>query len=179
MKKTDYLFRGLALAGVLMAGQAMAASDGTLGATSTGTSLVSLTINDRVQISSVADIPLGAYIGTGTMTGQSTYCVHRNGGGNYQLTLTADTGAFQVDSASAVASIPFAVAVDDDLDASAGGETLTYNTASAVALVGSNSVTCGGADNAAMYVSFAEVDLQAAPPAADYQATVTLLVEPI
>jgi len=179
MKYANTMIKGLAFAGLLSAGHAMAASDGTLGATSTGTSLVSLTINDRVQISSVNDIALGAYAGTGTMSGQSTYCVHRNGGDNYKITLTTDTGAFQVDSATTLDSIPFSVALDDDTDASVGGETMSYATASAVAMVGHLSAACGGADNAAMYVSFTEANLQSVSSANDYQATVTLLVEPI
>jgi len=157
---------------------AFAASDGTAGATSTGTSDVSLTINDRVQITSVADIALGAYGGSGAMTGQSNYCVFRNGGDNYKLNLTADTGAFQVDSVATGDSVAFTVRVDDDADAS-DGEALTYGVDSAVALVGAPTLNCGGGDNASMYVSFAEAALLAVSSANDYTATVTLLVSPI
>lgn len=178
MKTLNKVINGLAFAGVLFAGQAMAASDGTLGATSTGTSLVSLTVNDRVQISSVADIALGAYAGTGTMSGQSTYCVHRNGGDDYTLTLTTNEAAYQVASASTGDTIAFTVLVDDDNDASAGGAALAYNTASGN-LVGHVAAACGGADNAAIQVSFTEANLQAVSSANDYQATVTMLVTPI
>lgn len=178
MKTLNKIINGLAFAGVLFAGQAMAASDGTLGATSTGTSLVSLTINDRVQISSVNDIALGAYAGTGTMSGQSTYCAHRNGGGNYTVTLTTDQAAYNVYSATTLDSIPFTVLIDDDNDASAGGASLAYNTASA-ALVGHTAAACAAADNAAIQVSFTQANLQAVASANDYQATVTMLVEPI
>jgi hypothetical protein len=160
-----------------LSGAALAASDGTLGATSTGTSDVSLTINDRVQISSVADIALGAYGGSGSLTGSSAFCVYRNGGDDYTLTLTADTGSFAVDSVTTGDSIAFAAKVDDDTDAS-DGLAAVYNTASAN-LTGSASTNCGGSDNASLYVSFAEADLQAVSSANDYQATVTLLVTPI
>lgn len=155
-----------------------AASDGTAGATSSGTSDVSLTINDRVQITSMADIALGAYGGSGALTGQSDYCVFRNGGDNYKLNLTSTGGVFQVVSGTTSDSIAFTVQVDDDTDASAGGETLSYGSDSSVAMVASSSLTCGSADNASIYVSFAEADMIAAPPAS-YLATITLTVSPI
>jgi spore coat protein U-like protein len=179
MKTLNRIINGLAFAGLAFASQAMAATDGTVGLTSTGTSVVSLTVNDRVQISSVADIALGAYAGSGNMSGQSTYCVHRNGGDNYRLTLTTNEGAFQVSSATTSDIIPFTVNVDDDTDASVGGEAMSYNTASAVAMVGHVSAACGGADNAALEVTFAEANLQAVSSASDYNATMTILVEPI
>lgn len=178
MKILNKAINGLAVAGVLIASQAMAASDGTLGTTSTGTSVVSLTLNDKVQISSINDIALGAYAGTGTMSGQSTYCVHRAGGGNYQITLTTDQAAFQVYSATTTNTIAFSVAIDDDNDASVGGAAISYNTASA-ALVAHVSANCAAADNAAMLVSFTQANLQAVASANDYQATITMLIEPV
>ena len=178
MNKLNKMVTGVAFAASVLAGNAMAATDGSLGVDSTGTSNISLSIADRVQISSVEDIALGAWGGTGDMTGFTNFCVYRSGGDNYELTVTADTGAFQVDSATTGDSIPFSAKVDDDLDAS-NGEALTYNTATTVALIGSNSVTCGGADNAQLLVTFAQANLQAASTANDYQATVTIYVQPI
>jgi len=157
---------------------AFAASDGSAGATSSGTSDVTLTINDRVQITSVADIALGAYSGSGALTGQSDYCVFRNGGDNYKVNLSVPSGSFQVTSATTTDNIAFSAWIDDDADAS-DGESMTHGVDSAVALVGSGSLTCGGGDNASMYVSFAEAALLAASTANDYTATVTLLVSPI
>jgi len=178
MKNLNTFVSGVVLCSAMISSSVFAASDGTAGSTSTGTSIVSLTINDRIQISSVADIALGAYGGSGALTGQSQYCVFRNGGDNYKINLTSSTGAFQVDSATTLDSIPFTVKVDDDADAS-NGEALGYGLDSAVALIGSSSLNCGAADNASMYVSFTEAAMLAVSSAADYQATVTLLVSPI
>lgn len=178
MNKLNKLAVCFAFAATLAAGDAIAATDGTLGANSTGTTVVSLQIADRVQITSVNDIALGAWAGSADLVGASNFCVYRSGGNNYRLTLTTDTGAFQVDSVTASDSIVFTAKVDDDADAS-DGEAMSYNTASAVALVGSSSYTCGGADNAQLLVTFAEAALQGATTANDYQATVTIFVEPI
>ncbi|HKI75446.1 MAG TPA: hypothetical protein VJ998_12405 [Pseudomonadales bacterium] len=179
MNKLNNIVTSIAFAATLFAGNAMAATDGGLGANSTGTSDVTLSIADRVQVTDVHDIALGAYGGTGNMTGTSDFCVYRSGGDNYKLTVTTDNGAYAVTSISTGDSIPFTAQVDDSLTAATTGEALSYNTATSTALVGSSSLTCGGVDNAQLYVSFAESDLQAASTASDYQATVTLYVEPI
>lgn len=161
-----------------MSGAVSAQSDGVLGADSTGTADVTLSLTESVQISNMKDIALGEYAGTGDLESVTTFCVYRHGGGGYSLTLTADTGDFALDSGSTGQSIPFAARVDDDLDAS-DGELVAYNTVTSNALSGSNSVTCDGNDNASLAVSFDESDLQSARSAADYQATVTLFVEPL
>ncbi|MEX2489796.1 MAG: hypothetical protein WD356_09770 [Pseudomonadales bacterium] len=158
----------------LFSAQALAATDGSVGTTSSGTSQVSLDVADRIQISNVEDIALGTYGGTGDLNENMSYCVYRNGGGDYELTLTTDQGVFEV--ADGTDTIPFAVQVDGDNDAS-DGASIAYNTAS-TAFTGSNAGDCNGADNGAMYVNFSEANLQAAPTST-YQATVTLLVEPI
>ncbi len=160
--------------GSMIAGQAMA---GTLGDTSSDNSVVTLEIADKVQITNVDNISLGAYSGTGALTGETEYCVHRNGGDNYTVKLTTNTGAFQVTSATTSENINFAMKVDGDTDAS-DGEALTYNTASS-GMAGSATTNCGGGDNGALEVSFAQADLLAVSSANDYTATVTILVEPI
>ena len=177
MNSLKTLISTAVIGSAMFAGAALAATDGTMGATSSGTSDISLTVNDRVQITSVADIDLGAYGGSGGMSGLSAFCVYRNGGNDYTLTLTADTGDFELSSATTGDSIAFAARVDDDTDAS-DGLAAAYGVASG-ALTGSASINCGGADNASLHVSFAESDLQAVSSANDYQATVTILVTPI
>ena len=65
---------------------ANAATQGTLGATSTGTSLVSLTIAAQYQITGLTDLALGAWSGSGNMTANNDVCVYTNDStGNYQI----------------------------------------------------------------------------------------------
>jgi hypothetical protein len=175
MNKLSKILTGVAVS-ALFSAPALAASDGSLGTSSSGQSDVSLTVADRVQITSVADIALGTYSGTGDLVGSTEYCVFRNGGGDYKVTLTTDQGAFEVAEGGGQ-TIPFTARVDDDLTP-ADGESLSYGTASSVALVGSNSATCGGTDNGAVEVTFSEANLQAAATT-NYSATMTILVEPI
>ncbi len=160
--------------GALLAGQASA---GTLGATSTDDSVITLEVGASVQISNVDDISLGAYGGTGVFSGSTEYCVHKSGASNYRVTLTTDTGSFKVSSITSGDNINFTAKIDGDADAS-DGAVVTYNVATA-AMTGSASTNCGGTDNGAIEVSFAQADLLAVSSAADYTATMTILVEPI
>jgi len=178
MIKLNKIVTGIAFAASMSCGAAMAASNGTLGANSTGSTDISLSIGDRVQISSVENIALGTWSGSGAMTGTTEFCVYRSGGDDYRVTLSTDTGAFLLNSALTGDNIAFSAKIDDDLDAS-DGESAGYNTPTLTALAGSTSFTCGGSDNAEIEVTFAEAALQAASSSNDYQATMTIYVEPI
>lgn len=179
MNKLNNIVKGITLvAGIAAAGQAMAASQGSLGADSTGTTDISLEVVDRVQITNMKDIALGTYSGAGALVNNTSFCVYRNGGDDYALTLTADTAAFEIASATTTDSIAFTARVDGDTDAS-NGQAVVYNTQTGTPMAGSSSTNCGGSDNASLEVTFAEADLQAASSAADYQATVTVYVQPI
>ncbi len=151
---------------------------GTLGDDSSDTSTVTLEVTDKVQITSISDIPLGAYNGTdATLSGGTSYCVFRNGGDDYRLKLTTDEGAFQVASATTSQTIPFTAKVDASNDASTGDD-ISYDTYSSN-MAGADTVDCDGSDNGALHVSFTQADLLAVSSANDYQAVITVFVEPI
>lgn len=177
MKKLNTIVTGVAFAASLFAGNAMAATDGTLGATSSGTSVVSLTVADNVKITGISDIALGSWSGTGNLVGSTSYCVYRNGGDSYSITATTDQSNFSVYSPTTKDSIPFTAQVSDTVNSVIAP--LTYNTATTAALKGSTSMTCGGGSNGQLQVTFAQSALQTASSGTDYQATVTLLVQPI
>ncbi|MEX1237572.1 MAG: hypothetical protein WD994_04805, partial [Pseudomonadales bacterium] len=111
--KLNKMVTGFAFAAAMSTGQAMAATQGALGVDSTGTTDVSLEIADRVQISGVEDIALGAWGGSGDLAGTSQFCVYRSGGDDYQMTLTTDTGSFLVSSVSTGDDIAFTAKIDD------------------------------------------------------------------
>lgn len=167
-----------AIATSLFAGQAFAADQGTLGADSTGKSVVSLSINDQVQITGVDDIALGAFDGTNDLTGSTEFCVYRSGADSYQMTVSAE-GKATLEVASVVTgdTIGFTAKVDDDNDASNGAAIVHGGTS--LAFTGSDALDCDSTDNASLEVNFAAADLRTAGTAADYTATVVILVEPI
>ena len=122
----------------LLACQAFA---GSLGATSTDNSIITLEVGATVQITNVDDIALGAYSGTGVLSGSTEYCVHKSGGDNYTVTLTTDTGSFKVSSVTTGDDINFTAKIDDDADAS-DGTAVAYNIATA-AMTGAATTNCG------------------------------------
>ena len=178
MNKFKKIALTTAIASSLFAGQAFAASQGNLDATSTGESVVTLTINDQVQITGVDDIALGAFDGTNDLNNQTAFCVYRSGADAYQMTVSADgKTAFEVASATTGDTIGFTTKVDGDNDAS-NGATIAHGGTSG-SFNGSNLIDCNGSDNAALEVNFAAADLRTAGSATDYTATIVILVEPI
>jgi len=156
---------------------AAAATDGSLGATSTGTAEIDLTIADRVQVTGLDDINLGTFGGSGDMTGATAFCVYRNGTGLYDVTVSSanESGAaFRATDGSNFLS--YVVRFDDDNDASDG--TSIDSRAAETAIAGDGrSLSGGGSDNASRHVTFAEAALLSANTGA-YNDTLTVLVEP-
>ena len=167
------------ITGIAFAMIANGAMAGSLGDDSSDTSTVTLEVTDKVQVSSISDISLGAYNGTdANMNGGTSYCVFRNGGDNYRLKLTTDqAGGFEVKSATTSDTIDFTAKIDTDTDASDG--TAILHGAWSANMAGSNQTNCGGSDNCALYVEFAQADLLAVSSGNDYQAVITVFVEPI
>lgn len=165
--------------GIALALASSATLAGTLGDDSSDTTTVTLEVTDKVQITSISDIPLGAYNGTdANLDGGTSYCVFRNGADDYRLKLTTDqAGGFEVKSPTTLDTIDFTVKVDADAVASDGADIL-YNVYSGN-MKGSEKTDCDGVDNGSLYVNFLQDDLLAVSSESDYQAVITVFVEPI
>lgn len=177
-----YLAAGTALLlSATVAHSAFAATDGTLGATSTGTSVVSVTIDQMYQISGMADFALGTYGGTGDLTGSDDVCIYTNdAAATYNVTITDNStlsaADFSVENAGDTADIPFTVSWND-VSGTVGQVAATYATPLASTGANTASTNCGGGNNANLAVNILEADLQAA--AADsYSSTLSVLIEP-
>lgn len=157
---------------------ALAATQGNPGNTSSGTTVVNADVPALIRIFNLADIDLGTYNPSNNvnndegLSGETDVCVLMNNGTTYNVTVTADTGAFQLDSATASDSVAFT--------ATYNGSPLAYNTAlanqtpdSAQSLGVSN---CDDADADELVISIDETVLEDALAADDYTATLTLLV---
>lgn len=172
-----------ALAAVVMMSQgAAAATQGSLGSTSTGTVGVSVTIPQKYRITSLTDITLGTYSGTGDLTGNDDVCVYTNDATKAYHVLITDSSSmtpsgFGVQNAGATASIPMTVAWNSATGTS-GNAAVTYNSSLAGSNANSTSVTCAtGGESANLQVTLAAADLQAAPADA-YSTTLTIVIEP-
>lgn len=153
-----------------------AASDGALGFTSTGTSVVSVVKGDQVQITGLTDINLGTWqTGDGALGGASGACVFTTTG-NYRVTAsssnTTGTNFRMADGFGAF--IVYTVQWNDGtlgLQGMTGGTALTGMTGDAV------SANCSGGLPAAVTADVTGGQMNAAAQGA-YTDTLTLLVAP-
>ncbi len=156
--------------------QATAASDGTLGATSSGSTDITLTIPNLVQISGLTDINLGSWSG-GNMSGSISFCVYSNTG-NYTIMASSANGTgttFRLNQG--VNFIPYEVDWTDSAPTTAN---LDHAVVSASVSAVAASSNCGGGTNTSLLVTVQASDLGAAPPSGTpYSDTLTLLVTPV
>lgn len=164
--------------GLLLSGYAFAATDGTLGATSTGTSDISLTVPELILISGMADVSFGTWSGSGDLDGNEDVCIYTNkAAGTYVVTATGDGAANAFTVTDGSNTIAYAVAYND-VSGTTGEAALTTNVQSAQQSgADTSSQSCGGSDNANFHVTVTEANLLAAPAGA-YSGTLTLVVEP-
>lgn len=168
--------RGLLIGGFAagLSGVALAATDGVIGATSTGTVDINLEVNDLVRISNLTDINLGVFAGVDAV-GTSNACVYRNGVDTYNLTASGDgaAGAFTLTDGSN--TVVYSVTYDDGTGAATAttGVTLTGLTGADPA-----SEICGTTGNNGVIEVTVAAAAAAALPSATYSGTLTLLVAP-
>ena len=176
MNKLNNIAIGIALSSAVFASQAMTAGDGTMGSTSTGQSDVTLEIVDQVKITGLDNIELGSFDGVNDLNGRTAFCVYRNGGKDYTMTISVESkSTLEVASSTTGETIRFTAKVDNDNDAS-NGTAIEYGTRTTYS--GSSAFDCNNTDNASLAVNFAAADLSTAG-ADDYTATVVILMQPI
>lgn len=152
-----------------MTGSAIAATQGTLDATSTGTSIINMGKENAVQITNVGDINLGT---TGNITVAAVesddVCVFSSTGG-YNLTVSSLNGSFILSDANTQTDIDYTILWD--------GDAVAYGNAVTGLLGNSTSVNCDSSTNATFTVSVSVTEFNAATPGT-YSDTLTLLVQP-
>lgn len=165
----------LVIATALVAGGAYAA-DSELAGTSTDTIATELTVPMLVKVSMFDSIDLGTFNYVDNLTGTDDGCVFSNNSGNYTVTMTSSTGAFNLES---VAEVEVPVTVSWCTAASGGGSctALTYNTeTSSIAGANTTDPTCASTANVSVKVVAAAADMKVAP--ATYSANLLVLISP-
>lgn len=176
----------LKLLGVLCAGIALsaapvlAATQGTIGATSTGSLTIDAFIANLAQISSLDDIDLGNYDGTSAMSGNDQVCVFSNTGG-YEVTATGDGAGNAFELSNGTDALDYGVEWADS--AGAGSGTAMTSGAALQFAAPSGPITtpdCNGGTslNARVFVDVLATDLAVAP-AGTYTGVLTLTVAPL
>ena len=163
---------------VLISSPVFAATDGSLGSTSTGQVDLDLEVLDSVAISSLDNIDFGQYGGsdTGDINSGDSYCVYVNGGDDYNITPTSSNGKFAL-VGTLGDEINYKVKLAGAATGASSQSAVSYNTASST-YQGSYSLTCNSTDNASVDVSITESELRKASTDT-YSDTLILMVSPI
>jgi len=152
---------------------AVAATDGLLDLTSTGTSIITIIKQNAVQITNVNDIDLGTHFALAAdEVASDDVCVFSSTG-SYDITLTSGAGpAFEMNDGGGT---PLAYAVNW----TTGGTTTPAVSGAVVGTFTSTAVdpTCSGGTNANFEVTVNQADFNAAPNGT-YTDTLTLVVTP-
>lgn len=164
------LVAALTLSGTSLS--ALAATQGTLGADSTGTSEVMIIKDNVVLLSGVADLDLGQYNSTATdLSASDDVCVF-NSTATYSVTVAGNGSAFELSNGTE--TIPYSVLWTTS---AAPAAALTHQTALGGNLGDRTSLNCNGGTNANFEVQVSAVDFNAAVPGT-YTDTLTLMIEP-
>jgi hypothetical protein len=169
----------LACCALMMPGTAVAATQGTFGATSTGSVSISATIPNRVQISGLTDIAFGTVDPSTAAASAENVCVWSNTTAKgYSVTATGSGAASAFTLTNGTVALPYSVEWAGT-SGQASGTALTSGTALASLTSTATSPTCaaGPATTASLVVKMTAANLQAAVASA-YTGTLTLVVAP-
>ncbi|MEC9291099.1 MAG: hypothetical protein VX730_01715 [Pseudomonadota bacterium] len=161
----------------LSSGSATAATDGTLGTTSTFSYNVTITIPERVRISGLQDMAFGT-MGSSDLTLNDDVCIYSNtSGGNYDITATGSGAGNAFTIASGPNTVPYRVFWNDVIGTAGQVELSAGTTLVAQTGADRSSTTCGGANNANIEILIERAST-IGQPNGSYAGVVTLVVEP-
>jgi hypothetical protein len=171
---------GACAAAMLIDGSAVAATQGTLGTTSTGTVAIGASVPNRVQLSGVTDVSLLNQDPATAAVDAQNVCVWSNTstkGYNVTATGSGTSSAFTLSNGSL--TVPYSVEWSGTTGQSSGtalsaGAALTGLKSTAV------SATCssGASSSASLIVKMSTASLQGMQAATTYTGTLTLVVAP-
>lgn len=169
-----------ALLGVVAAGPANAATQGTLGATSQGSVVITATIDAKARISGLDDITFSSLDALTNASQSDNACVWSNTatkGYKIRASGSGTGNAFTLANA-ATATVPYSVAWATTTGATSG-TALTTGTDSGTLTSSATAPDCGAGTNSTLLVSIAANDQQAMTSGDSYTGTLTLLVTPL
>ena len=181
MKSTFYIAHGvLALASALVAGPGHAASDGTLGSTSTGSVSINASVPSRVRISGLSDVTLANVDPAVDASDTQDVCVWSNTSTKgYNVTATGSGAANAFTLAAGASTVPYSVEWSGTSGQTSGTGLTTGGALTGLTSTATNA-TCssGPLASASLIVKIASADLQSMQAATNYTGTLTLVVAP-
>lgn len=170
-----------AAAAILPSGAALAATQGSLGATSTGTVTMTVSVPNRARITGLSDITFLNQDPNTAINAMQSVCVWSNTATKrYTVTATGSGAAQAFRLSNAGLTVPYSVQWVGGTASTASGVPLVTNTASAAFTSAATEQSCasGVTASANLIVSLTTADLGAMQAATDYTGTLTLVITP-
>lgn len=168
------------LVALAFAGSAQAATQGSLGSTSTGSVSISASVPNRVRISGLSDVAFTNVDPTIDASNAQNVCVWSNTSTRgYNLTASGSGAANAFTLTNASVTVPYSVEWSNTSGQSTGtalssGTALTGQTSAAT----NANCASGPSASASLIVKIAAADLQGMQASTSYTGTLTLLVAP-
>lgn len=164
----------------MTAGQAIAATDGSLGTTSTGIINISASVPNRARITGLSDVSFANQNPSTAASNAQNVCVWSNTATKgYTITATGSGTASAFTLTNGTGTVPYSVQWAASKDQTSGSA-LTAGTASSSLISTATQQTCssGPTASASLIVGIATTDLGGMTAGSNYTGTLTLLVTP-
>ena len=164
----------------LLATPAAASTQGTFGATSTGSVTINASVPGRVRISGLSDVTFANADPSVAASNAQNVCVWSNTSTQgYRLTATGSGASNAFTLANAALTVPYTVEWSGSSGQTSGtgllaGTALTGQTSGAI----NSDCSAGPSSSASLVVSVASPDLQGMTAGVTYNGTLTLVVAP-
>ena len=171
---------GAVTATALAATPAHAATNGSLGATSTGTVTITASVPNRARITGLSDVAFTNQDPASAASSAQNVCVWSNTATKrYTITATGDGSGGAFTLTNAALTVPYSVQWASASGAT-NGTALTAGAVSALLTSTATQQTCssGPSASASLIVGIASTDLSAMQAATTYSGVLTLLVTP-
>lgn len=171
---------GACIVAMLLQGSALAATQGSLGATSTGSISIGVSVPSLVQISGLTDVSFANQDPTVPAADAQNVCVWSNGSTKgYNVTATGSGTGSAFTLANGALTVPYSVEWSGTAGQSSG-TALTSGSALRGLTSTATDATCasGPSDTASLIVKIATPDLQSMQASTNYTGTLTLVVAP-
>lgn len=175
MKKTA----AISILVALVSNVALAATQGTVGSTSTGTSVVSISKGHQVRISDIADFAFGAQTSTPAKANDNI-CIYSTSG-SYDVTAQSANASgtdFRMANVGASSFVTYTVEWNNAASGTSGTALLNAVTSSAFTGAHTTSNNCGGSTNSRLFVQVDNTSFTSAPSGVAFTDTLTLVVAP-
>jgi hypothetical protein len=168
------------IAALLVQGPALAATQGSLGATSTGSISIGASVPNRVQLTGLSDVSFANQDPATPASNAQNVCVWSNTATKgYNVTASGSGAASAFTLASGAATVPYSVEWAGS-SGQASGTGLTSGSALTGLTSTATSATCasGASSSASLIVKISTASLQTMQAATTYTGTLTLVVAP-